>query len=391
MALGNPQTAFYLHHQGRLVHSYAPGTRADRLDSVLRWEFKPMHLSEQTQGAQIDAFLSPPQLIQDRGELLLYINGRSVRNKSLLSAVRNTYLSTLGAHHEPTGVIFIELRKDWVDVNVHPQKLEVRLLRQEAIYQWLTASVRKALSSQTPASAPSFSLAPTPPPVSPSVPYSGGSCSFFVEAPSLPALSTETLPLGLHYLGNDGQRFLIARDSEGIVLFHRARLRETLVFEQLNATDQTRSEALSAVTLVVPKIVSLTPVPFSTLTESLPLFAELGFEIDIFGDGDAALKSRPRVLSEERAEAYLREAVSLLFESWADSSAPSSAKHRTKLVALLARRYTFGKDQPWEPASDLKLLSQLSRCDEQWLSPDGRRLVFRIRFQSLEKHFGIKE
>ena len=145
VALGNPEIAFFLHHQGKLVHSYAPGDRRSRFQDCFKPPWEPLHFSESTEEIAVEGFLSPPQWVADRGELLLYINGRPIRHKTLTSAVRNAYQKTFGPHHEPSGVLYLDIQKDWVDVNVHPQKWEVRLLRQESVYAWLLTQVRRLL------------------------------------------------------------------------------------------------------------------------------------------------------------------------------------------------------------------------------------------------------
>ncbi len=383
MALGNPQVGFYLHHQGRLVHSYAPGTRADRLDSILRWEWKPLRVSEQADGVTVDAFLSPPHLLQDRGELLLFINGRSVRNKSLTAAIRNTFLSTLGSHHEPSGVVFLEIRPDWVDVNVHPQKLEVRVLRQEAIYQWLTASVRKALA-QNPGVrefAPSPAELKVTEPTLPFAAPSRSQYSFFAPPPTTAPLLTE----GLRYLGQFKASYLVCEDSEGLVLFDQHALHEKLFFEKLEAQHHTGFKIQA---LLVPKILHLARELEPLLAEQKGNLLEMGFEIEAFGDGDIAVKTRPDILPENEIERVLNEVLQAILRQEPAKKEPFSPVR--SILATIACHSVVRSNQSLSDLQAHELLQGLGKLEEGWTCPHGRPVLFRIRFQTIEKYFERK-
>ena len=147
LALGNPEVAFFLHHQGKLVCSFAAGDRLSRFTDCFKPQWEPLHFEEAATGLSAEGFLSPAHHMADRGEISLFINGRPVRQKTLTSAVRNAYLNTLGPHHEPSGFIFLDVQADWIDVNVHPQKWEVRILRQDSLYAWLMGCLRRLLES----------------------------------------------------------------------------------------------------------------------------------------------------------------------------------------------------------------------------------------------------
>jgi len=387
VAMGNPNVGFYLHHQGRLVHSYPPGTREDRLDSILRWEWKPLHISEQADGVKMDAFLSPPHIIQDRGELSLFINGRPIRNRSLTAAIRNTFVSLLGAHHEPSGVVFLEIRNDWVDVNVHPQKLEVRLLRQEAMYQWLTASVRKALSQHQsvtealPAVAkpstvaePEFFLPSHSSPAS----VASESLTLFSHAserPSSVPTAEMSLPDGLRYLGQVKDSYLLCEDSEELVLFDQRALHEKIHFETLK---RQHGEGRKGVPLLIPKIVHLPRELQAVLAPGLATLRDAGFDIEIFGDGDVAIKSRPSLLPDDKIEAVLKEAL----------HAGRTGFSLDMVFAAISRHCAYAIPQKLSEPQARGLLTGLETLNENWTCPHGRPVLFRIRFQSIEKHFG---
>lgn len=146
-ALAHPSVSFQVYHQGDLLHSYPANDEVARFWSCLKPQWEALEVRDESSQLKLMAYLSPPSHQDERSEMFLYINQRPVRNKTLLAAVRNAYLDNLGPGHEPSGAIFLSMDYSWVDVNAHPQKLEVRCVNQEKLYPWLYHSVSKAIGA----------------------------------------------------------------------------------------------------------------------------------------------------------------------------------------------------------------------------------------------------
>lgn len=382
LALGNAPVVFSLTHHGKQVYVFTSQTREQRVREVLRVDWKPLEIRETRDEMILEAFLSPPSLIQDRAELFLYINGRSVRNQNLKSAVRSAYLDTLGPHHEPSGAVFLDLRRDWIDVNVHPQKLEVRLLRQEQIYQWLLVSLRKQLQAAPRAASPltkpaSLSVRPAPLVAEPRRSWET----------SRPPLSSEselnwTRPVvppkapALRYLGQLHATYLLCEDRAGLVFIDQQALQEKQAWEKLERSrmaGQIRSRKLA-----LPRIVRLSSENLERLEKHQTLFQTQGFEVEPFGDGDVSISLIPELLSEDQAET----AIQLSLQALDSSPDPSRAILAT--IAKLAAAHP-GSALSFSDAS--ALLADLDRPDAEWVSPDGRPVIFRLPLHQIRKHF----
>ncbi len=409
LALGAPQAKFFLRHNGRLVHEYVNGTREARFREVFRPNWEPLHLIETVDDMELEVFLSPPSVRQSRGELSLFVNARSVRNRALLSAVRNAYLDTLGPGHEPAGAVYLDIRPDWVDVNVHPQKLEVRCLRQERIYSWLRASLRKAISQSTsvremlPAPAQNFSQATPSAPETPVTVYRSQpaladdflnvdtlmsperpspSAMPSVSAPA-PTLAPATGPR-LRYLGQAKAAYLLCEDETGIVIVDQHALHEKMEFERLRNAH--RSGAMSVQRLLVPKILKLDGALEAVADEHRTLLTELGFELESFGNGDVAVKARPTLIPEARLEEVVRTVLEALREA-PDSSPEVVERALHKTFATIACHSVVRFGQALSPREAEALLSGLTRLEEGWTCPHGRPVLLRVGFPAIEKHF----
>jgi len=123
--------------RGRLAAVFGR-TNADRLAS----------LDRRGSLVRVHGFLSPPDLSRSTSAgLHLFVNGRSIRDRGLLGALRGGYRGLLEPGRFPLGVLFLEMNPALVDVNVHPQKAEVRFREATGVRGSLVAAVREFLAA----------------------------------------------------------------------------------------------------------------------------------------------------------------------------------------------------------------------------------------------------
>ena len=128
--------------------------RAERLAQVCDGE--ELTRCEGTRGPlRIEAYLSrPEQARSGAGGLRLFVNGRAIRDRALAVTIAQAYGSVLERGRYPRGVVYLDLPPEFLDVNVHPQKAEVRFADQRATADALYGTLSRALAG-------AFSL-PTP-------------------------------------------------------------------------------------------------------------------------------------------------------------------------------------------------------------------------------------
>ncbi len=409
IAAGNPQVAFYLHHQNRLVHSFVAPTRTSRIQEVFGWRWTPLLVQETNDDLMLEAYLSPGDLTSDRGELLLFINGRPVKNRGLLAAVRQAYASTLGPHHDPSGVLYLEIRKDWVDVNVHPQKTEVRCLRQETLYGWLCAAVRKAISLQ-PSARP---ISPGASAASESIPPTGviespkGARHLLAEPladrvaaqvpsyqPSLLEEDTRTASpthpptvRRLKYLGQAKAAYLVCEDESGVFVVDQHALHEKLRFEELLVKHS--SQSLITQQLLIPRILRIPSDLVPLLEENQESLSILGLGVEAYGDGDWAIKSLPEYIREEQAEHLVITTLRALRDP-GEAAQSQAARAIRPFLATIACHSVVRAGQAMSRFEAESLLSSLDRIEQGWTCPHGRPVALRMDFQAIEKHFERK-
>ncbi len=165
LALAHLETSLSLTHNNREIFRFQGGeTLQDRLQRIwppsLMQGLVPIH--HERGSMRITGLAGSPAQAQVRGNrIIFYVNGRPVKDKLLLHALRQGYKGTLLSKEYPQAVLFVELPANEVDVNVHPAKTEVRFMDEGAIFSLVQAGIRQgmeALLSETSAPAQTQSV-----------------------------------------------------------------------------------------------------------------------------------------------------------------------------------------------------------------------------------------
>jgi DNA mismatch repair protein MutL len=146
-ALARPEVSFFLVRDGKAAREYLRvGSRRERAAQTLEGERLEACLGERGP-LRIEAHLAPPERARAGAVgLTLLVNGRPVRDRALARAVAQAYGSVLEPGRYPVGVVYVDLPPDQVDVNVHPQKAEVRFAEGRALFDAVMRELHAALA-----------------------------------------------------------------------------------------------------------------------------------------------------------------------------------------------------------------------------------------------------
>jgi DNA mismatch repair protein MutL len=146
-ALAEPGLRLVLVRDGRRAREYLPAKSwVERAEAVV--ESRGVLLEAEQRGIQVRALLSKPEHGRTGASgLHVYVNGRAVRDRQLARSISFAYGSVLPPGRYPVGVVHLDLEPSEVDVNVHPQKAEVRFARGREVHETLTALLAKALGT----------------------------------------------------------------------------------------------------------------------------------------------------------------------------------------------------------------------------------------------------
>jgi DNA mismatch repair protein MutL len=256
-------------------------------------------------GLWLRGFAGHPTAARPTGRLLhLILNGRTIRDRALAHAVREGYGSLLMSGRQPVGVVHYTVDPREVDVNVHPQKLEVRFRDASRIYGLTVGTVRRAISGADlvaegpvetrPAArrVPELPRYAPPgrhpaPPVAPLVQDAG-------ERPPVQLLGT----------------FIFLERGDEVRVTDQHALHERILYEE--AKDRIRRGGLAAQQLLVPETVELSAEEKALALEEADRLGRLGFALEDFGGNALALRSVPALYRGKDARGLLVEMIEAL-------------------------------------------------------------------------------
>ena len=149
VALCNPQIAFELYDNGAPVYMLAASSLAGRIVDVVGRHIKQnlLEVEADTSIARVEGFIGRPAAAKKRNtEQYLFVNGRFFKSSYLTSAIVKAYEKLIPENCTPSYFLYLSIDPARVDVNVHPQKTEVKFADEEAVWQIVNAAVRETLA-----------------------------------------------------------------------------------------------------------------------------------------------------------------------------------------------------------------------------------------------------
>jgi len=164
LALANPQVGFFLEHAGRkfLQSAATPKDPSQRIAAALGSDVHAhlLPVDERALGISVTGYVASPDYTQATAKgLYTFVNKRYVRDRGLIHAIQRAFQESLPGGRQPVAVLFINVDARAVDVNVHPQKLEVRFADARGVYDTVLAGVSRALKG-SPLVNPTLGAAP---------------------------------------------------------------------------------------------------------------------------------------------------------------------------------------------------------------------------------------
>lgn len=338
---------------------------------------------------QVKGMIGLPSLFRyhSKGQHL-FINQRAVKSSLISSAVREGYGTFLKEKTFPVFVLFLDIPPQWVDVNVHPQKKEVRLLEEQFLHENIEKSIFKALcqeQTQT-VQTPVISFEKIPPF------YQKREESIF-ERP-IP-LKEEVKPYFLFeepisYLGKMGSFLLVESDKLPSVLKEKASQKSLGIIDLKGVYARCLFESLSKKEKIIERQRLILPLTFDfsldemeKIKESHEDLLQMGIELRAVGKNSIAVDAIPSFFEREEFFTFFSKLLSELF-----------GKNRTKIVEnekekRLCRMISIVSGNKKNFSSDeiQKLIHSLIKCKNPFFCPMGKKTVVFIELEKIDRMF----
>ena len=378
-----------------------------RLGQIMGQDFvdNSIPVDAEREGVSLTGFAGLPTY--SRGATVaqyLFVNGRPVRDRLLLGALRGAYADFLSRDRHPAVALFMECDPTLVDVNVHPAKSEVRFREPAMVRGLIVSGLRHALAEAGHRASMTVSNAAlgaftTETPSQPRVyqmdrprnapGYSGlaETAAMFDPQPSAriedaPQLEAQHRPLGaaraqLH------ENYILSQTEDGLVIVDAHAAHERLIYEKLKA--QMAKSGVCSQALLIPEVISLSNGDMALLLEQNETLAQMGLSIEPFGQGAVAVQSVPALLGHVDVQRLVLDIVDELSDGGTQQSL------QAQLDAILSRVACHGSVRTGRrmQAEEMNgLLREMEATPHSGQCNHGRPTYVSLAMTDIEKLFG---
>ena len=348
--------------------------------------------------AKINGFIGLPTLNKSNySHQFLFINGRSIQDRNLSGAIRAAYGDTLPKGRFPIFCLYIDVPSEFIDVNVHPGKTEVRFEDNALIRSLIVGSISRELNvsySQTTNEISkeaiqrfnTYNNLETKP--SPTTLFSNN-IELSVRSINEPYKTIEQLekdnsfdfPLGVA-LAQFSKNYIISRNSDGIVIVDQHAAHERLVLEKMKAARENKS--IEKQILLLPEVINLDPIPLAMILDHIELMSEIGFVIEPFGEGMIVVREIPALLG----DSDIKQIIVDLGDDLSSAGLPSSYLAKVDLIlGNIACHRSVRSGRILNENEMNQLLREMERTPNSGQCNHGRPTSIRLSLKDIEKLF----
>jgi len=396
-AMAHPEISFFLHHDQReVLRCPRTATLRERIFQIFGAELldQLLELNESLYHFQLTGFISNTGALKsNKNYQYFFINRRMVKDKVLANSVYVAYRVYAQTGQYPVAFLFLEMPPSMVDVNVHPAKYEVRFLQQSLVQKGIIDAIQKALNVVRPL--PSFQLQQTPYIPRYSAPElnlqntGAQPAGFPEEMPagpglSMPAPAFRKMPEPGEYkiVGHYDNTYIVLSDEGGLILVDQHVAHERVLYEQL-LQRQERQE-MRRQNLLIPLVLELNPAQMMLMEDYADRFQELGFDLEIFGNGSVIIREIPELLVDANYSAAIQRLVNDLERLYRDGVLESFAEEMRKSMSCQA---AVKINMPLTREKMEWLIAELLKTNTPQVCPHGRPIILRISHYEIEKNF----
>ncbi|GGE19482.1 DNA mismatch repair protein MutL [Polymorphobacter glacialis] len=341
----------------------------------------------------------------------LFVNNRPVKDRLLVGALRGAYQDLLARDRHPVAALFLTVPHDFVDVNVHPAKTEVRFRDAALVRGLIVSGLRRALDAaghrasthvsaaalgafavpDFAAAAPQYACAAgwgdaslaEPPRLFTEFPPAFVSPDSGLSAPThFAAPAAASHPLGAAR-GQIANTYIVAETEDALILVDQHAAHERLTLERMNAA--LGKGAVASQALLIPQLVELDEIAAGRIADRATELAELGLEVEAFGPASILVRATPALLGPTDAVALVRDLADDL-SAW--GRAVTLKERLDSIAATMACHGSVRAGRVLSIAEMNALLREMEVTPHSGQCNHGRPTWVRLARTDIEKLFG---
>ena len=421
LALSHPQVAFKLIHNQKVIYQLrSAGNAAEhqqRLAMLCGKSFAEslIEIDIETEGHKLRGWVALPTFNRSQADMqYFFVNGRMIRDKLISHAVRQAYQDVMFHGRHPAFVLSLDMDARQLDVNVHPQKHEVRFRNSRLIHDFIYRSLKQALADVQPAQqidSPAFAMSDTPSTMgaglsqqtgmplnqfaSQSFNHYGNKVSDIREqtaaytaliqtSSALPAdaeAEAQTPPLGYAIAQLKGI-YILAENNEGLIVVDMHAAHERIVYERMKQNAE--QEDVIHQPLLVPISLNVSQAEADLAEEHSDMFRHLGFAIERLAPEQVRVRATPALLKHADSEQLVRDVLADLLEY---GQSQRIQEYQNEMLSTMACHASVRANRLLSIGEMNALLRDIEQTERSGQCNHGRPTWKQLSLDALDKFF----
>lgn len=433
LALAHPEITFQFISNEKTIFrtcgmncSSWPKSHQKRVEDILGADFKnytPIFLEKEN--CSIQGYIGlPEQAKGNRSGQIVFLNHRSIFSSSISYYVKEAFGTILPSNKFPIFILYLTLPTDWIDINVHPQKKEVRLRYEEIVKKMIYEAVSSGLQSTSQNIRLEETFNPFETLTSIKIPEDikyefKPSNSFFHETTSNYTINTDEFPFSEKELDKKPYRpidkefhqpslfakndskvskvipiilsilpgYLLCESknesmSNELIIINQKAAHTRIIFEQLKKKIEKQTIAIQQ--LLIPEPIDLDTSDDKIFQLILPRLDDMGLEITVTGNKKYLLHSLPQCFGNIDLQTLIKSLID--FFKWEEKD-NLNGHEQIKKIAIVAARSSISSKQKLNSIEAHKFLQDLFQCENNLYCPNGKKILFTLSLEEISKLF----
>ncbi len=375
LALAHPEIAFSLSMDGKLIKE----TYGNRNIEQLIYQIYGQNLTkgllkafDTIQKIEVNAYLiSPEHARSKKKDITLIVNGRYIKNYRLIQAVIDGYHSRIMVGKYPMAILYLEMDPSLIDVNVHPQKYEVKFVNEFVLAFLIEDIIKRTLSYHTQEISTPYQR------VMKDETYIQE--SLFIDENLSEAISEPThskIP-DMDYIGTFSGTYLIFQNEDGLYLVDQHAAEERIRYEYY--MEAFKNPVFATKNMLFSKPLNLSPSELLVLKEEIPKFIPFGFQFN----ENLELISIPTWLKDGEIDLAIESMIHMILEK----QTIDLSELRDNLAKDVSCKGAIKANKPLNLSEIHALMERLKHAENPYTCPHGRPTIIKLTHYEIERMF----
>ena len=393
IALSHHHINFQFTNDGKQLYNLSTENFKNRIIQLFgrRYKQKILQIKEQTTIVAIDGFLGNPlDAKKTRGEQYLFVNNRFIRSPYLNHAIKESMADLIQTDQHPSYFIFLNIDPQYIDVNIHPNKTEVKFEDEKSIYQILKSACKRTIGMSNIKPSLDFSIeksfeVPTHilnnPPKEPKIninsnfnPFSEKFARDKENTQNIQQLFKEENTSDIYEVFNIDNRYALFKiNHDNIInLIDKKKAIERIIYDQ--TIQSLNNQEINSQLTINPTTVELNTIDMQIIKENNTTIENLGYKIQSIEKGNVIINAIPFYLNQDETQEF----IELIIESIKESNTITDEQITKEIAKKIAYQKTTQEKYPNNKDLLIKLINKLMKCEIPFIGIDGKPSVISV-------------